>query len=233
MTDRWTDRLSEYLDGSLPPPERRELEAHLAGCPTCGAVLDDLRDVVDRARGLHELDASIGVGGDLWPGIEARIRELPSAGATFGAGAARGGWAAHRFTLSMPQLAAASFALIAFSAALFWFTSDFAGRKEAARLAAGTKRVAVVAASSAPVEAALAEIVQLKKLLDQRREELDPETLRALEESLGAVEAAVGEASRALEADPGNPYIQGHLESMRERQLHLLRRAVALAGGAE
>jgi hypothetical protein len=73
----------------------------------------------------------------------------------------------------------------------------------------------------------------LKKLLVERREEIDPETLRALEESLGSVEAAVGEASRALEADPGNPYIQGHLDEMRERQLHLLRRGVALAGGAE
>lgn len=233
MTDRWTDRLSEYLDDALSPADRRECGAHLAECATCTAVLDDLRDVVTRARGLHELDASIGVGSDLWPGIESRIRDLSTPAPRESRGASRRGWAGHRFTLSMPQLAAGLAVLLLGSASLLWFASDFAGRERAARLAAGSNRVAAVTASSAPVEAALSEIAKLKQLLDERREEIDPETLRALEESLGSIEAAVGEARRALEADPGNPYIQDHLDAMRERQLHLLRRAVALAGGAE
>jgi anti-sigma factor RsiW len=233
MTDRWTDRLSEYADGLLPPSERRDVEAHLAECEACAAVLADLREVVARARGLREFDASIGVGSDLWPGIEARIRDLPRPAARERAGVPRGGWAARRFTISMPQLAAVSVSLVALSAALFWFASDFAGRRMSARPAAGSGRVTAVGASSAPVEAALSEIAQLKKLLEQRKEEIDPETLRALRESLGSMESAVEDAGRALEADPGNPYLRAHVDELRERQLQLLRRAVALAGGAE
>jgi len=209
------------------------MEHHLAECPVCGDVLDELRNVVTRARGLRELDASIGVGSDLWPGIEARIREIPIRSAREGAAPARGGWFAHRFTLSLPQLAAAMIAMVAVSGALLWFASDFAGRQAATRVAAGSNRVTAVAASSVPVEAARSEIGRLKQMLDDRRKDIDPETLRALEGSLGSVETAVGEASQALAADPGNPYVQAHVDEMRERQLHLLRRAVALAGGAE
>ena len=52
MTDGWSDRLSDYLDGDLPDNERVALEAHLDGCAECTAVLDDLRRVVQRARTL-------------------------------------------------------------------------------------------------------------------------------------------------------------------------------------
>jgi hypothetical protein len=39
------ERLSAYLDGELPPPERAEVAAHLAACPGCAAVLADLAAV--------------------------------------------------------------------------------------------------------------------------------------------------------------------------------------------
>lgn len=233
MTDRWTDRLSEYLDGSLSPSERRDVEEHLAGCPACGAVLEDLRDVVGRARGLREFDAAIGVGSDLWPGIEARIRDLPATASRPLGPPPRRSWAPPRFSLSLPQLAAAAVALVAISAGGFWAAGDLFGRGDASGRASRPGRVSAVPASNASVDAALDEIQQLKNLLQDRRESIDPEILRALEESLRSVEGAVDEARRALEADPGNPYVQSHLDAMRDRQLRLLRRAVALAGGAE
>ena len=48
----WTDRLSDYLDGELPPAERNSLEAHLETCAECARVLEELRTVVSRTRGL-------------------------------------------------------------------------------------------------------------------------------------------------------------------------------------
>ena len=36
------DALSAYLDDELAPAARREVEAHLAGCPDCRAELDDV-----------------------------------------------------------------------------------------------------------------------------------------------------------------------------------------------
>jgi anti-sigma factor RsiW len=240
MTDRWTDRLSDYVDGSLSPAEARALESHLSGCPDCTVVLADLRDLVARARGIREIDssASADLGSDLWPGIEARIRDLPVSTVRVAEparadGADRGAWLASRLSVSMPQLALAAVAFLAISSAIFWVAFDIGGREGTRRFAAGSSRIAMVPASSSPVEAALSEIKQLKRILRERREEIDPETLRALEESLRSVETAVDEARRALEADPDNSYIQSHLEELTERQLDLLRRAVALAGGAE
>jgi hypothetical protein len=39
------ERLSAYLDGELPPVERLDVEAHLAACAVCTALLADLRAV--------------------------------------------------------------------------------------------------------------------------------------------------------------------------------------------
>jgi hypothetical protein len=233
MIDRWTDRLSDYLDGDLGPEERRELAAHLETCDACAAALEDLRDLVARARGLRELDASIGVGSDLWPGIEARIRRLPVSTVRPLPDASRGGWTGHRSSHALPQLAAASIAVVVLSAGVLWFASDFGRRDEIARSATESHRLTAVPASNDAGGAALTEIGQLKAVLDGRRDQIDPETFRSLEESVASVETAVEEARRALDADPGNPYIQAHLREMRGRQLELLRRAVVLASGAE
>lgn len=86
MSDRYSERLSEYLDGELSEPERSDTERHLRTCPACAATLDDLRRVVARAGTVAEADAlaDAAVVRDLWPGIEARARGLRA-----GAGARR------------------------------------------------------------------------------------------------------------------------------------------------
>jgi anti-sigma factor RsiW len=43
VTDHLQGLLSAYLDGQVTPPERRQVEAHLAQCDTCRAELEDLR----------------------------------------------------------------------------------------------------------------------------------------------------------------------------------------------
>ncbi|HEU5169409.1 MAG TPA: zf-HC2 domain-containing protein, partial [Gemmatimonadales bacterium] len=69
ITDPWTDKLSEYLDGELNESERAALERHLAACPACTTTLADLTRVVARARALPAPPPT----GDLWPGIAARL----------------------------------------------------------------------------------------------------------------------------------------------------------------
>jgi predicted anti-sigma-YlaC factor YlaD len=46
MSDTWSARLSEYLDGTLTPAETRALERHLPECDACRAGLAELRSVV-------------------------------------------------------------------------------------------------------------------------------------------------------------------------------------------
>ncbi|MGH7644281.1 MAG: anti-sigma factor family protein, partial [Gemmatimonadales bacterium] len=69
MTDQWTDRLSDYLDGHLATAERAALEVHLPDCAACRSTLAELRRVVMRARTLEDRPPA----GDLWPGIATRI----------------------------------------------------------------------------------------------------------------------------------------------------------------
>src|SRR5690242_18238701 len=102
MTDRWMDRLSEYLDGTLAPAERQGLEAHLAECAACTATLAELRRVVARAGALDDRPPAA----DLWPRIAARLGGrgalLPFARRS-----------ARRVSFTVPQLAAAGIALVA------------------------------------------------------------------------------------------------------------------------
>ena len=54
MSDQWTERLSEYLDGEMQGSERAFLEAHLERCDECQETLAGLRRVVMRARSLED-----------------------------------------------------------------------------------------------------------------------------------------------------------------------------------
>jgi len=46
--------LSEYLEGSLPPGDAHDLEAHLAICPPCLDFLENLRTTRAAAGALRE-----------------------------------------------------------------------------------------------------------------------------------------------------------------------------------
>ena len=48
MSDTWSERLSEYLDGELPEAEARLLESHLLECEDCRRSLTELRIVIAR-----------------------------------------------------------------------------------------------------------------------------------------------------------------------------------------
>lgn len=47
-------RLSDYLDGEIPPEQRVAIEEHLSACAACFAVADTLRKTVTL---YHELPA--------------------------------------------------------------------------------------------------------------------------------------------------------------------------------
>jgi hypothetical protein len=63
------DRLADYLEGDLDPATRREVEAHVASCVRCTALVRDLEQIRASAAELPELTPST----DLWGGIARRI----------------------------------------------------------------------------------------------------------------------------------------------------------------
>jgi len=227
IQDPWTDRLSEYVDGELPEWERHALESHLESCADCSLTVSDLRRVVRRARTLKNPAPAT----DLWPGIAARI----------GAGTAK----AHdvvdlgaqrrvrrRWAFSLPQLAAAGIALMTVSGGTVWFLSGSA--RQSVVLApvpssppGGAAAVNVSMKPNASQSYAAA-VADLERVLAEGRGKLDSTTVKIIEKNLAAIDRAIAEAQRALDADSGNLYLNTHLAETMRRKLDLLRQAAAL-----
>src|SRR3954471_20746068 len=85
MNDKWTNRLSEYVDGELDSAETAALEAHLETCGRCYATVGELRLVVARAKSL----ADTAPAKDLWAGIRAGMTPAVTAHRPIGPSARR------------------------------------------------------------------------------------------------------------------------------------------------
>jgi hypothetical protein len=233
MTDRWSARLSEYLDGDVAERERREIERHLESCAQCRDTLASLTDLKARARELPPIAPAT----DLWPQIAAR---LPAARQP----ASRPGWLGRRLSLSLPQMAGLTVGLMVLSASIAWWMvgrapwlvtrepSVAAGRPLAVGSgpAAPSPTQAPAIASASFVDARYdATIADLQRTLEQGRDRLDPKTIRVLEKNLAIIDRAVTDARRAVDADPSSLYLREHLASMMMQKVDLLRQAAVLA----
>jgi len=220
MTDRWTDRLSEYLDDELSPAERTGLEQHLASCAACTATLAELRDVVARASNLTPRPPVA----DLWRGIESRLDPVQSVVTPFRARVRR------RVSFTLPQLAAAGLALMVMSGGAVWVLQN-GGPATALPPVAATGDPGPSALPIAVTEPRYDEaIADLEQALDAGRSQLDAGTIRILESNIRTIDDAIEQSRRALAADPANVYLHRHLADARQRKLALLRRSVALIG---
>ena len=220
-TDAFTSRLSEYLDGELTPDERSSVEAHLAGCDGCRTTLEELRGVVEEAAALTDSAPPH----DLWNGLAAR---LPSGGQTRGRVSPFRRAISLRLSFTLPQIAAASLALMVLSGGLVWMARSGNPAADIAPISAQIREpdIAPVRFANKQYDAAVAD---LEQTLDAGRTKLDAETVRVLEENLATIDRAIDQCGKALAADPANVYLNTHFAEARQRKLVLLRRAAALA----
>lgn len=227
MNDVWIDRLSEYMDGELEADEKRQLEVHLAECSECTKTLEELRRVVARAMTLEDRSP----GSDLWPDIAERIGADASAPVTDldrYRDRSRAGHVRRRFTFSLPQLAAASVALMVLSGGTAWLMS------RAAQPAGNGSSIAEAPQVQAPSSFVSTEydaaIVELEQILAANRERLDTATVRVIEENLRIIDRAIGQAQRALAQDPASTYLHEHLAGTMRQKLEFLRQAAEMTG---
>ncbi len=234
-TDRWRDRLSEYLDDELEGSERTRLEEHLAGCAECRSTLEELRRVLAHARQLVDLPPRT----DLWPGISDRLGVTGTvdhhrADAPAGRQAAAAVRRRRSWTLSTPQLAAAAILLIALSSSIAWQVAEEAGSRRPPPVApaALAERVPpaydLLPASRTASHDYRSAIDQLERVLADREQRLDTMTVRKVRERLALIDRAIEEARQALASDPSNAYLNRHLAGTIRRKLDLLRRTAAL-----
>jgi len=217
MTDSWTDRLSEYVDGELDPATRAALEAHLVTCASCRATRDELQRVVDRARGIGYREPAT----DLWGAIETSITaHTPHAGRRL-------------VTVSWARLAVAA-AIVAMLAGGFAWT--LATRHTLLVITPASSRDTLVTVLPQPSPTGAATTVaayrdaaaDLQRAFEAGRSTLRPETMRVIEENLRAIDLAIAQTDSALRRDPGSAYLNEYLAATMQRKLKLLRRAVEI-----
>ena len=218
MTDSWTDRLSEYVDGELDALTRQALEAHLATCAECRATRDELERVVARARRVGYREPTT----DLWRSIQSTI------------GATTSGRRRRRFiTISLGRLAAAA-AVVALLAGGFAWTIASKRATELATSGPNRERIVPGPAIAATGASALAiasyrdAAADLERAFEAGRSTLRPETMRVIEDNLRAMDVAIAQADSALRQDPGSAYLNQYLAATMQRKLKLLRRAVEI-----
>jgi anti-sigma factor RsiW len=215
MTDPWTDRLSDYVDGELDAPTREALESHLATCAECRATRDALERVVARARRVPDREPAR----DLWGAIEATIVE-------------RSPRTRSRRLITVPlwrlSVAAAVVALVAGG-----FAWTIASRRLApsGALSARDTTASVGTSVGAPALAVASyrdAAADLERAFEAGRGTLRPETTRVIEENLRTIDLAIAQADSALRRDPASTYLNQYLAATMQRKLKLLRRAVEI-----
>ena len=220
MSDQWTDRLSEYLDGELDQSQRAALETHLAGCATCAGTLAELQRVVGRAQALDDRPPA----NDLWPGIAARI------GVSSDDVSRRR--VQRRVSFTVPQLIAASLLLVAASAgAVRLFLRGDGARAPVAGTPATPFRSVPAGWSMRADSSADRAVAELRQALaaGQQTGRLRPATVRKIEHSLAVIDTAIAEARRALVLDPNSAYLNHHLADTMRLKLQFLREANRIA----
>ena len=255
--DGFADALADYLEGDASDGVRSAVEAHASSCAACQQLLTDLNAVRVEAAALPELVPSRDLWSGIAERIDARIipMEAPRVAPVV---RARRTWlrpaaaaaalvvltagVTHyltRISFSTPatqQLATATpvtppAPVIAEPTATIVSTST--ERPTAPRAEARTSSpIAKLASAEAVTDAAdpvfAGEITKLRKIVRERRSQLDPKTVAVLEQSIAVIDSAIAQSRAALAKDPASGFLATQLNHSLEKKVELLRTAALL-----
>jgi anti-sigma factor RsiW len=201
--------LSEYADGALSGRAHADVDAHIASCRECSAIVDDLRRVQSAARRLPPLEAP----NDAWPRIE---RALRASGAS-------------RRPARWPWLAAAAAVILVVLSGVK--LADRWRHSAPADIASSRE---IPTAQSVEAELRQAEehyqkaIAGLEQIANSEKGSLDPQVAATLEKNLGVVDQAISESRAALKTQPTSEPAQASLLESFKAKIALLQDTVAL-----
>lgn len=217
--DRFELLIGDLVDGTLDGAPRHALEAHLASCPACSRLADELLVVRRSARALPPMDPPQAA----W----ARVSSAVDAERAAGRGASR--WRG----VVLP-LAAAAVLVAAVAAGVLW-------RRTPAPAAPAAATTPADPATSSPAELLGSVEIELQQAekhfesavagleaLARDRQSLDPEVAADLQKSLLVVDRAIGESRAALRAEPLNTEAQDSLFDAFRSKIALLQDTIAL-----
>jgi hypothetical protein len=220
--DQYRDSLSEYVDGTLQASEQPAdaarldaVEAHLAGCERCRALVEDLHTVHDAAT---RLEAHVPPP-QLWGRIAAAVE----------------GDTRRRVWSWQPLAAAATLVLV--------LTGSWFAWRQLAQTPAPAAAAAVTPPAQQPdpelvqdveTELKLAEehyvkaIAGLEAIATAEGSELDPQTADVLQTNLRVIDDAIGDSRAALRTDPASDLAQDSLFEALRSKVTLLQDTIAL-----
>jgi anti-sigma factor RsiW len=230
-------RLNDYVDGTLGPTERIDVDRHLAGCGECRALVDDLRAIGAGAASLEPRDPPARA----WSRLERAIRlEEEHRQATEDA---RGSASSPRaFALSLSTggrtmwtwLAAAAAILVAVYVGVRYRPSVVPSTTPAATAPAGSAPAADASSESVEAELRAAEehydkaFKGLEQITNAEKGALDMQTAATLQKNLAVIDQAISESRAAVRAQPTSQPAQDSLMESFKAKLSLLQDTVAL-----
>ncbi len=229
MTDTWIDKLSDYLDDEMSPAERALLEDRLAEDQELAETLEGLRRVKIHAQAVD--DQVPPHAQSIWDGVAQRI------GATRSVQRDQGPivglitpWRLRRVPISVPQLIAASVALIVLSGGGAMMIQRFVADRSATGLpfesavASATTGAAFASIGATRYDQA---VTDLTRVLEAQRQFLDQETIDLVEENLAIIDRAITRSLEALRTAPQSDYLRSHIEQTMRQKMTLLQHATA------
>lgn len=220
--------IQEYVDGTLGPIRRAELEQHLAGCDACRALAGDLERIREGASALGATAPPDG----LWLQIAGRLRQE---------GRIRDATPARRRVPTAAWAAIAATLIIAIGGAVFVLRSG--GSRAPAPAAITTTAAAQPAGSNAPDaksvqsvqnELTMAEtqyqtaISHLEQIAKDNQSALDPQTARTLQKNLAITDMAIADSSAAVHAEPTSVAAREALFDALRQKVSLLQDTISL-----
>ena len=222
--------LNDYVDGSLGPAERHEVDRHLAACAACRHLVDDLRDILRTAGELELREPPVRA----WSRLERAVKmerehAVPAARGTDTRRATAGHYGQYAI-----WLAAAAALVIATAVGLRYAPARSSGAPTDAATAGRASIAAGEAAQSIETELRQAEshyenaIKGLEAIANSERSELDPGTAATLQKNLAVIDQAISESRAAVRSQPASEPAQQSLIEGFKTKIGLLQDTVAL-----
>lgn len=211
--------LDDYVDGTLPQHARTEFDSLLASS-------SPLREQLQLAQQLRDatgtLPRSITPARDLWSAIASHIESSKVVSHRFepepAAARTHSPW--QRWGL----LAAAAMVLIGVSSGITaYLIREPATPTPAAPSSDQPHFSAVVWEQFRDAEQKYQQVTdELLAAMEQRRDELDPETIRVVEDNMRLIDRAIAESRTALEKDPSNGHLANKLSDIYRKRVDFL-----------
>jgi len=235
------ERLNAFADESIDPPDRADVERHLASCASCRQTVADLREVLRAAGALELREPPVRA----WSRIERAIRleaesrrstQNPQNPQKFERSGERDALRVQRVLRStwLPWLAAAAALVLATVVGLRYAPPRGSDDTSANAPAAGTQIAAGDSAQSVEAELREAEthyenaIKGLEQIANAEKNELDPRTAATLQKNLAVIDQAIGESRAAMRSQPSSEPAQQSLIENFKTKIRLLQDTVAL-----